>query len=295
MRSVAANGRWVWGLSGLVTAAALAIPGAHLIASAGVPSSGPGPQDTVVRTVTVPQPVTSLDVQSYGAPVQVTTGPVRGVQVSETIVYDSQGGPPAVTQSVSGGRLTLADPVCNVSDCTVSFAVTVPPGVAVTAATEGGPLAVSGAAGANLDSGGGPVRATRISGPLTVTTEAGPLLLNGLTGPLYADTAGGPLVARNVAAPTATVITGGGEAGIGFTAAPGTVLVSTDGGPAALAVPGGPYALNADSGGGPELVGIAIDPAARAAITVNTGGGPLQIEPANRVTAPPKPPTPGNG
>jgi hypothetical protein len=297
MRAVAAPGRWVWGLSGLVTAVALAIPGARLIAQAGVPGFDPPPQDTVIRTFTVPQPVTRLDVQTYGTPVQVVTGPVRRVRVTETIVYGPKdGGPPAVTRSVSGGRLTLADPACNVSRCGVSFAVTVPPGVAVTAATEGGPIAVSGAGGAKLDSGGGWVDATRIDGPLTVTTEGGPLLVNGLTGPLSADTAGGPLLARNVAAATATVITGGGQAGIGFTAAPDTVVVSTDGGPATVAVPGGPYLLTADTDGGPELVGIATDPAARPAITITTGGGPLQIEPANRATALPDPlkPVPPN-
>ena len=293
MRAVAAPGRWVWGLSGLVTAAALAVPGARLIAHAGVPGYGPPPPDTVVRTFTVSQPVISLDVQTYGTPVRVIAEPVRRVQVTETIEYGPKdGGPPAVTPSVSGGRLTLADSVCNVSDCAVSFAVTVPLGVTVAVATEGGPIAVSGTAGARLDSGSAPVNATRIDGPLTVTTEGGPLLVNGLTGPLSADTAGGPLLARDVAAATATVITGGGQAGIGFTAAPDTVVVSTDGGPATLAVPGGPYVLTADSDGGPELVGIAIDPAADRTITITTSGGPLQIEPANRASAPPSPAKP---
>ena len=46
----------------------------------------------------------------------------------------------------------------------VSFTVTVPSGVAVTVATEGGPAAVSGTAGANVDSGGGPMTA-HIDGP----------------------------------------------------------------------------------------------------------------------------------
>ena len=288
MHAVAGPGRWVWGLSGLVTAAALAITGARLIAHAGVPGYGPPPTDTVVRTFTVSQPVTSLDVQTYGTPVQVTAGPVPRVQVTETIQYGpGDGAPRAVTPSVSGGRLTLSGTVCNVRDCGVSFAVTVPPGVAVTAATEGGPIAVSGTAGAKLDSGTGPVWAARIDGPLTVTTEGGQLVVNGLTGPLSADTASGPLLARDVAAATVTVITGGGQAGIGFTAVPHTVVVSTDGGPATLAVPGGPYVLTANSDGGPELVGISTDPAADRAITITTSGGPLQIVPANRAPAKP--------
>ena len=280
MRAVASPGRWIWGLSGLVTGAALAISGTLLITSAGVSGDGQPPQDTVTRTVTVPQPVTSLAVQSYGASVRVTTGPVRRVQVTETLMYDNQaGGPPAVTESVSGGHLSLADPGCAVADCTVSFALTVPPGRTVTAVTGGGPQTVSGTAGANLDSGGGPVSATRIGGPLTVSTGGGPLLLDGLAGALFADTDGGSVVARGIAAATATVTTGGGPAWIAFSAAPDTVTVSTDGGSATVTVPGGPYALIADSEGGPESAGIATAPAARRSLTVSSGGGPLQIEP----------------
>jgi hypothetical protein len=282
MRAVGVSGRWVWALAGLVTAAALAIPGTRLIVSAGVP--GPSyaqPQATVTRTVTVPQPVTSLTVHSYGAPVQIAAGSTRRVQVTETLMYDKRaGGPPSVTQSLSGGHLSLADPACATTDCAVSFAVTVPPDVTVAVATEGGPVTVSGTAGASLDSGSGPVIARRIGGPLTVSTGGGPLLLDGLAGALRADTGGGSVSAGGVAAATAVVITGGGPAQIAFSVTPETVTLSTDGGSALLAVPGGPYALAADSEGGPEQVGIATDPAARRSITVSSGGGPLQIEPS---------------
>jgi hypothetical protein len=184
---------------------------------------------------------------------------------------------------VSGGHLLLADPVCSpaLSGCAVSFALTVPSGITVTAMTDGGPLAVSGVAGANLDSGGGPVRATGIDGPLTVRTEGGPLLVDGLVGALNADTGNAPVIAQGVDAATATVSTDGGNARIAFVAAPDSVTVSTDGGAALLTMPGGPYALTADSDGGPESVQIATDPTARRSLTVSTGGAPLRIEPAS--------------
>ena len=295
MHAVATSGRWLWGLSGLVTTAALVITGGRLITSAGQAENAQ-PQSVATRTVTVPQPVTSLTVQSYGAPVEIKAGLVRRVQITETMAYDAQGGPisvsaqpekggpisgqPAVVQSVSGGHLSLGDPACAQSDCSVSFAVIVPSDVTATVITEGGQVAVFGIAGANLDSGGGPVNAAEISGPLTVITGSGSLQLDGLTGPLRADTGGGPLAAKEVAAATATVTTGGGDAAMSFSAAPDSVTVSTDGGAVRLAVPGGPYALSADSGGGgPQSVGIATDPAAPRSITVSSGGGPLDIEP----------------
>ena len=313
MRAVGVPGRWVWGLSGLATAAVLVVPGVRLLTTADSSWHRQQAPDTITRALTVDQTVTSLNVQSNGGSVQVRTGPVRHVRVTEALSYDSQdGGPPGVVQSVSAGRLTLADPVCATSNCTVSFAVIVPSGVAVTAATDGGRIGVDGAAGANVDSGGGPmsiahitgpltasteggslqldataganvdsgggpVAATQIDGPLTVSTDGGSLQVNGLAGALRADTGGGPLFMQGVSAPTATASTGGGSARIGFSAAPETVTLSTDGGPAMLTVPSGRYAVIAESDGGPQSVGFATDSTARRSITVTSGGGSLQI------------------
>jgi hypothetical protein len=283
MRAVAVPGRWVWGLSGLVTAAALAIPGARLITSPGTGGDviGAAPQPVVTRTETVPQPVTSLVVQSNGGQVQVTSARVDRVHVTETISYN-QGtdSPPVVTQSVSGGRLSLSDPACTHADCNVDFDVTVPADVTVTASTGGGQVVVSGTAGANLASSGGPVQATLIRGPLTVNTGGGPLAVRGVSGPLRAETDGGTLIAQGIAAATATITTGGGPAMVTFATAPVKVLVSTDGGPATLAVPGGPYNLTANSEGGPQSVRIATDPAALPSITITSGGGSLLVKPS---------------
>jgi hypothetical protein len=284
MPSVARVSRWAWGLCGLVTAAALVVPGTRLIVSAGVRPTpartftGHPPQQLIARiqtrTVTVLQPVTSLNVQGY-APglIQVTTAPVTRVQVTEQIAY--LGRPPAVVQSVSGGRLSLADPDCATETCSVSFMVKVPPGVTVTAV--GGPLVISGTSGANLDSEGTAVNATDIHGPLTVSTHGGPLQINGLSGPLRADTGGGQVVATRVTAATAVVTTGRGQAAVTFSAAPRSVTVSTGGGFAELSVPGGPYALTTNSDGAPQTIAIATSSAAHRSITVTTGGGPLII------------------
>lgn len=280
MRTVAVPGRWAWGLAGLATVLALTFGGV-VIATRAWSAPQPPPQVTVTQAMTLVKPVTSLTVQSYGGAIRVTSGPAGRVRVSDTLTYGPlDGGPPAVTESLSRGHLILADPACSQDgDCLVSFAVTVPPGVSVTAMTDGGPLTVSGTGAANLDSGGGPVSATRIGGPLTVSTEGGSLLVDGLSGALHADTFGGDLTADRLDAAAVTVSTDGGDAQLAFAAAPQQVTVSTDGGLAALTVPGGPYALTADSNGGPQSVGIATDPAARPSITISSGGGLVQVEP----------------
>jgi hypothetical protein len=260
MRRVTAPGRWVWRATGLATVLVLAVPGFWLIARAGMPAGEPV-SAVPTRTVIVTQPVTSLDVRSYGAPVQVSAGSGSQVRIVEAIMFNPDNGPPpAVRDTVADGRLTLDAPACAVSGCGVGFTVTVPGHVSVRVATDGGAITVSGTGAANLDSGGGPVQATRVDGPLTVSTEGGALTLNGVTGPLNADTGGGPLLAQGVAAATAAVSTDGGVAQIGFISAPDAVSV--------------------DSGGGPQQVGIATEPAAPRSIRVVSDGGPLQIESA---------------
>jgi hypothetical protein len=287
MRPVAGVGRWAWGLCGLVTATAIAVPGTLLILSAGEPTparAAPAPAarpvvaQSMTRTATVPQPVTSLNVLDYGGLIQVTAAAVSHVEVTETIAYF--GRPPAVAQSVSGGLLSLADPACANLSCSVSFAVKVPSGVSVTAA--GGPMFISGTAGANLDSDGASVSAANIHGPLTVSTHGGLLQISGLTGPLRADTGGGPVVASGLTAATATVATGDGPAQIVFATAPESVTVSTVRGSVSLTVPGGPYALTANSDGATQIIGIATSSAADRSITVSTGGGQLVISSRDR-------------
>jgi hypothetical protein len=316
--SARGTGRWIWGVSGLVTLVALAVPGARLILNAGTPSEQGRIAAIPTRTITLTQPVTSLNVQSYGAPIQITTGSGPDVTVAEAI--SSSGDSPAVTAQVTGGQLTLAAPACAQSDCSVGFTVTLPTRVPVTAASSGGDIIISGAAGASLDSGGGAVRATDITGSLGITTEGGPVLLesaaganvdsgggavqaasiygqltvsteggpvtvSGLTGALHADTGGGNLIAEGVSASTVAVTSEGGDARLGFATAPDSVQVDTDGGAADLSVPGGPYALTADdAGGGPELISIATNPAAPRSIIVSTNGGPLRID-AGAVTS----------
>ena len=412
------HGRWIWAVSGLATMGLLAVPAAVLIVNAGNGGNGQVIYATPTRTttVTVSQAVTSLNVASYGAPIQVTARPVHRVTVTEAISSAGPGnGTPTVTDTVSQGRLTLAAPACASmnSNCSVGFTVTVPSGVAVTAASDSGDISVFGAAGANLDSGGGnvyasqidgpltissedgninvadiasatvtnldsgggnvqaarvhspltvtsedgtinvigvasatvtnldsgggnvyasqidgplsvtsedglisvggvsapagtnlnsgggPIQASRVDGPLSIVSEDGDVTVNGLTGDLSADTGGGQFSGDGVAAERVSVATEDGSAVVGFSTAPGyvlvdtgggsaqltfdqaptTVLVNTENGPATLNVPGGPYSVSATSDGGPLTVNVATSAAAHRSLTVNSGGGPLDIGP----------------
>jgi hypothetical protein len=287
MRAVAAPGRWVWGVSGVVTTAVLAVPLTLLIGRAGTPGNvySMVPRNVVSRTVTIPQVITGMTVDSYGAPVQVRSGDVSRVQVTERLIYSPTGklpampAMPAVTQTVSGGHLTLADPACADSGCEVAFTVTTPADVTATVSSSGGPVMVSGVKAAIVDSGGGLVDVQRINGPLTINSDGGPILADGVAGTLNADSGGGSATVRDITAANASVSTAGGPALVSFATAPKSVTIRSGGGAVQLDVPGGPYALTADSGGSPEIIGIATDPTARRSITITSDGGPLVIGP----------------
>jgi hypothetical protein len=292
--TISRRGRWIWAASGVVTAAVLAVPGVWLLSriAAPVPAFAT-PQSSVIQTVTVPQVVTSMTVDSDGAPVFVHAGNVRRVQVIETLMYDSPGAPPAVTPIVVGGHLTLTAPECGQGAapggvsatassavpgaCAVSFDVTAPPGVSATVSSGGGPISVSGIAGASLDSGDGMVSASSVDGPLTISSDSGPVRVNGVTGTLNADSGGGFVTAQDVTATSASVTTEGGPALIAFAAAPDTVTIRSDGGMTRLTLPGGPYALNADSGGAMEQIGVPVSATAKHSITISTSGAPLVV------------------
>jgi hypothetical protein len=307
-----ARGRWIWTVTGLATIGLLAWPVVGLIGRAGN-GGGQGEFATaapiMTRTVTVAQPVSSLSVESYGAPIRIMAGPVRQVTVTEAISSADPGQAPTVTAAVSDRRLTLDAPACATSDCSVGFAVTVPTGVAVTAESDDGGIAVAGVAGANLDSGGGPVQASRIDGPLSISSEDGGITVSDATAPggVNLDSGGGPVQASRIDGPL-TVSSEDGGITVSDATAPGGVNLDSGGGPVQASRIDGPLTvssedggvtvngltgdLDADTGGGPFAGGVSSGRAsvltedgsvaltfnsAAAYVFVDTGGGPAQL------------------
>jgi hypothetical protein len=264
------RGRWVWTLTGLATVGFLAWPVVVLISSAG--NGGQGEfvtaTPTMTRTVIVTQPVTSLSVDSYGAPIQVTAGPVHQVTVREAISYVGPGQAPTVTAAVSDRRLTLDAAACATAGCSVGFTVTVPPGVAVTAESEDGGIAVAGVAGANLDSDGGPVQASHIDGPLSVTSADGGITVTDVSAPsgTNLDSGGGPVQASHSDGPL-TISSEDGGITVADVTAPG-VNLDSGGGPVQVSRIDGPLTLNSEDGG-VTVNGLTGD------LQADTGGGPF--------------------
>jgi hypothetical protein len=246
------RGRWIWPLTG----AGVILVGTALIgiaaSRAGTFGDGDGYAQTALpsRTVVVAGAVTSVNIDSYGAPIQVSRGPVNQVTVTETIGYDRPGNRPGVTASNDGGDLTLAAPACQDGGCSVGFVVIVPanfPGVTVSASSEGGQVSVSGVAAAHIDSSNGPVSATDVEGLLTVTSGGGDITASGVGG--------------------ASLDSGSGN--VSASGIPGTLTITSEGGRIDMHDTG---SATLDSGSGPVTASAVLG-----TLSVTSAGGSINI------------------
>lgn len=287
-RPIPPRGRWIWYLSGVATIFAGTALVAVAITRTGSPDYG-GFAQTVLptSTVVVNGEVSSLTVTSYGAPIQVTRGPVRQVTVNESISFNRpEERPPAVRARADHGNLILAAPSCEHGGCAVGFTVIVPansPPVTVTAESDGGPVNVSGVAAADIDSSSGQVSASDVQGLLTVTSEGGDITASG-AGSASLDSGSGNVSASeipgalNIASEGGSIYvqgTGGatlnsGSGPVNASAVAGTLDVTSAGGTVNIA---GARGAIVNSGSG-DVVARSVDGPLNAA----TSGGKLQID-----------------
>jgi len=282
------RGRWIWRLSGT----AVVLMGTALIGiTAGTAGThdGDGYQQTALpsRTVVINGPVSSLDIHSYGAPIQVSSGSVNQVTVAETISYNGLAGPREVTAKADGGDLTLAAPACQNNGCSVGFAVIVPasfPAVTVSASSDGGPVRVSGVAAAEINSSSGPVTASGVQGLLTVTSEGGDITASG-AGSATLDSGSGRVSASAIPGPL-DITSEGGRIDVHDT---GAATLNSGSGPVSASAVLGQLAVNSSGGsinvtglrGGATLDSGSGDVVARSvggALSANTSGGKLQVD-----------------
>jgi DUF4097 and DUF4098 domain-containing protein YvlB len=287
-RPPAPRARWIWYLSG----AATILVGTTLIAfasiRAGNSDDGGGFAQSAMpaRTVVANGEVSSLTVNSYGAPIQVSRGSVNQVTVTETIGFGKPGGPPAVRARVDHGDLTLDAPSCENGGCSVGFAVIVPasfPPVTVSASSGGGPVSVSGVAAADIDSSSGTVTASDVQGLLTVTSEGGDITASG-AGSASLDSGSGNVSASGIPGTLNVTSEGGsidvhgtgsatldsGSGPVNASGVLGTLAITSAGGSVNIA---GARGVTVDSGSG-DVVARSVD----GPLNATTSGGKLQVD-----------------
>ena len=210
---------------------------------------------------------------------------------------------PGLTERALGGASALGVNCDGVNDnCDVNATLDVPARTAVTLASDGGNMTVGIVTGhVALDTGGGDVTGSGLSGTIQISTEGGnvgagnldgPMRMytgggdlngNGLTGDLTVSTEGGNVNANAVISQQVYVQSGGGEVTLAFTQPPQNLQVISEGGNVNLVLPNGgiTYDISAHAQGGNLNIPSGLASAAsHHTIAVTSGGGDITISQA---------------
>jgi Putative adhesin len=168
-----------------------------------------------------------------------------------------------------------------VGECSLSYAVTVPPLGRTEISVADGDLAASGLAGTvTLASDAGDIRAARISGEATITDHSGDIVVSSLSSAraLITDDSGN-ISGNGVSSPDLTVQDSSGDITMVFTRVPARVRVSDDSGNITLVLPPGPtaYRVDASTRSGVTTVAVPRNPSSAHVITVTDQSGDITV------------------
>jgi hypothetical protein len=182
--------------------------------------------------------VSVVEVDSEGGTITVKAGSGPTIKVTETVTYKSD--KPGRKQNVEGGELILGSTGCPKSDCSISYLVEMPSTLT-----------------ARLDSSGGRIELTGLTGLIDVQSDGG-----GVTG-------------EALAPPEFTARTGGGPVDVKVTQAPDRIDIDSGGGNVNLRLTSDGYALQAELDGGNQTGTIKVDANSSHKVHIATGGGTL--------------------
>jgi hypothetical protein len=122
--------------------------------------------------------ITEIALDGGSGDVTVSTGTAAETTIKR--IVRSNGGDPAKSYQISGGRLSLSTE-CGMM-CRVSYEIVAPAGVAVTGRLESGDLRLTQVASARVELESGDIAADRIAGDASLQTHSGDIRVNGIGG-----------------------------------------------------------------------------------------------------------------
>lgn len=197
-----------------------------------------GAEQTATSTFEVKDDVSVVEVDSDGGAISVKAGTGATIKVTETAKFKTD--KPGRKQAVDGGELVLGSTGCAKNDCSIAYAVELPSTLSV-----------------RLDSSGGAIT------------------LSGLTGIIDVSSDGGALSGDGLAPPELTARTGGGTVELAVTQAPDRLDVDSGGGTVTLKLTNDGYALAVELDGGKQSGTVKSEAASLHKLHVVTGGGNL--------------------
>lgn len=231
-----------------------------------------------------------------GAGVRQTFNDTEKVKVSEIVMAGGSGDVLVRTAPIAETRITrivhgATDPgesyrldgtVLHIDtdcghDCSASYQIEAPAGVAVRGELRSGDIGLDGVGATDLRLTSGDIMVRNASGAVTARSTSGDIsVLDGKGGATIEATSGNVRVVNITGGPVDAQVTSG-DVEVQL-AAPNSVTARANSGDVNVMVPAGSYRVTADTGSGDHTItGIVDDPSAKNVINVHTGSGDARV------------------
>jgi hypothetical protein len=217
--------------------------------------------------------VTEIAMQGGSGDVTVHTAAVHETTIKRVVQHSSDPGP---SYRLDGTVLRI-DTICG-PDCTVSYDIQAPAGVAVTGGLTSGDVRLTDVRSADVTLTSGDVVVSGATARVTAISRSGDMTVTGVKGPVTLQAGSGDVRAVNLTGPV-NARTNSGDVDVTLIA-PASVTAQASSGDVRVTVPAGAYQVRTDAGSGDASVGVANDPSATNVLDVRTRSGDVTISSA---------------
>jgi hypothetical protein len=214
--------------------------------------------------------VTEIAMQGGSGDVTVHTAAGTETTITRVVQHSSDPGPSYRME----GTVLRIDTICG-PDCTVSYDITAPAGVAVTGGLTSGDVRLTDVKSADVTLTSGDIEVHGATAGVTARSRSGDMGVTGVKGAVTLEAGSGDLRATDLAGPV-TARTGSGNIDVTLTA-PASVTAEASSGDIRVTVPAGAYRVRTGTGSGDAHVGIADDPSATNALDIQARSGDVTI------------------
>lgn len=227
-------------------------------------------EDGFVKT----DPVTSVVIASGGNGDLIVRGDdaVKGLDVRRKVRY--RGDAPAETAKVENGSLLLSFD-CG-RNCSVTYEIRVPRGVAVRGDANAGDVVLSDTGAVDITVNSGDVTVERAT-TAKVKALSGDIVVRDIAGDVSATANSGDITARDLSGATVAISTRSGDLEIDY-AGSGALVAETSSGDVTLTVPDGACAISADADSGRIQVNATSSATGTCEVTAKAGSGDVTID-----------------
>jgi putative adhesin len=214
--------------------------------------------------------VTEIAMQGGSGDVTVHTAAGTETTITRVVQHSSDPGP---SYRMDGTVLRI-DTICG-PDCTVSYDITAPPGVAVTGGLTSGDVRLTDVKSADVTLTSGDIEVHGATAGVTARSRSGDMGVTGVKGAVTLEAGSGDVRATDLAGPV-TARTSSGDIDVTLTE-PANVTVEASSGDVRVTVPAGAYRVRADTGSGDANVGIDNNPTATNMLDIRTRSGDVTV------------------